>query len=156
MDIENKNDYYQSVVKFSWMYELWQWADKYKIDDLKVLDYNYNCNQDEYRGIPRNKEMLLKMKNLNLSHYDLDEIPEAIGDLPNLVCLNLDANKLTELPYNLCNLEHLENLSIVENRLTKLEEDFSFLKKLHRINIAGNNMKKVPEKLLQFTASVMN
>ena len=138
------------------MYELWQWADKYHIDDLKIYDYNYGCNEEQFRGIPRNKEMLLKIKNLNLSNYNLDKIPEAIGDLPNLVCLNLDSNNLTELPYNLCNLEHLENLSLIENNLTNLEEDFALLKNLSRISIAGNSLKTTPEKLVQFIIYSMN
>jgi len=133
-----------------------KWADENKIDDLQFTDYNNECNDKKFRGLPRNKKILLKIKNLNLSEYNLYNIPEEIGDFKNLVCLNLDFNNLTLLPYNLCNLENLETLSISENKLTKIEEDFSFLPNLYRINIVGNDLKKIPNKLVPFIVNTMN
>ena len=144
-----EDKYYHTVEKFSWIYNLWKWADENHIDCEREYD-SYGSDEFTFRGIPRDKDILKSMKNLNLAGYNLDYLPIEIGNLINLTSLTLDDNNLVELPYSIVYLENLEYLSISTNNLISLPEELSNLEKLHRIVIRGNNLKSISPVLSKF------
>ncbi len=84
----------------NWAERLWLWADDNDIGE----DY-----------IPRNKETLQSLTELDLGGNYLTELPTEIGNLTNLTKLYLNENKLTELPAEIGNLTNLTRLHLGNN-----------------------------------------
>ncbi len=73
--------------------------------------------------------MLINNDSLSMDYFDLEELPEAIGDFKQLRTLSLEGNPLKKLPNSLAYLVHLEFLYfspdlISAEALTKLEAFF--------------------------------
>jgi Leucine-rich repeat (LRR) protein len=137
-------DYYSTVEKYSWIYNLWKWADDNNIVEADaVFDEIGQCTT--YRGIPRDKQILENRTYIDLSDCNLNNIPEDIGNLIKLKELNLSENNLVELPYSILNLENLEVLNISENNISTIYDELCYLKKLHIFNSAGNPIVYFPE-----------
>ena len=77
-----------------WMTELWVWADKYEISE---------------EGLPRNREGLLTITDLDIRSNQLTELSESIGQLTRLRRLMVSNNQLDRLPDS---IGQLINLSI--------------------------------------------
>ncbi|SNT69643.1 leucine-rich repeat domain-containing protein [Psychrobacter sp. LV10R520-6] len=75
-----------------WMTELWMWADKFEIPE---------------KDLPRNKDDLLAIINLDISYKGLTELPDSIGQLSNLESLNISGNQLITLPECIVRLKKL-------------------------------------------------
>jgi Leucine-rich repeat (LRR) protein len=86
-----------------WMTELWAWADKFEISEEKL---------------PRNKEDLLEITDLNIGSNQLTYLPDSIGQLSNLELLNISGNQLTTLPECIVRLKKLVCLIIDEGSST--------------------------------------
>jgi hypothetical protein len=86
----------------AWVDELIAWADKNEIDE-DIL--------------PRNKEALLNLTELDLSGNGLSTLPESIGNLTNLTDLDLSYNDLNTLPKSIGNLTNLNVLDLRENNV---------------------------------------
>ncbi|WP_434581555.1 hypothetical protein MLC52_05390 [Sulfurimonas sp. NW15] len=141
-------NYYKTVIKGSWIYNLWVWADKYKIDNPQKINPNWGeIFEPEYRGIPRDKELLIQMRHLDLSNYNLREIPDDIVCMENLKWINISGNSLENFPLGILNYEFLESINISENIITFIPSDLKYLKNLHRIISVGNNLKNIDEEL---------
>ena len=128
IEITNENKYYETVEKYSWIYELWRWADKHNIE----------C-------IPRNKNKLESLEELDLSNLELADIPEELMWLTNLKKISFSNNCLSEFPYCILNLENLEILDLSQNNLTEIPDDICYLEKLYSINLNENHFKKIPD-----------
>jgi len=96
------------LVDESWMERLWQWADDNDIDD-EIL--------------PRDREALFNLTELDLTYNQLTELPKEIGNLVNLTELHLSYNQLTELPKEIGNLVNLTVLGLYNNQLTELPKE---------------------------------
>ncbi|MGP5556111.1 hypothetical protein [Psychrobacter celer] len=87
----------QALVDESWIQEIWDWADKFKIED---------------DVIPRNKLDLLCLETMEIGRYKgFKCLPKSIGNLSNLKSLNINANHLKSLPESIGNLSSLEKLT---------------------------------------------
>ncbi|PWA81671.1 NB-ARC domains-containing protein [Artemisia annua] len=75
---------------------------------------------------------LQKLKDLNLSYCNLEQLPESIGDLSFLEYLNLEGNNFTSLPGSLSQLSHLDLLDL--NGCKKLEVLAELPPRLQEIN----------------------
>ena len=84
--INDTNKYYETVGKFSFMYEIWKWAD----------NNNIKC-------IPRDKNKLESLEELDLSNLELADIPEDIMWLTNLKKVSFSNNGLSKFPYCILN-----------------------------------------------------
>jgi len=51
------------------------------------------------------------LQQLDLSHNQLNEIPEWFGNLESLIKLNIEENKLAKLPESVLNLSNLKSIS---------------------------------------------
>ena len=75
----------QLAVDESWMQEIWEWADKFKIHDLQV---------------PRDREKLLDLTSLDISSSDYHKLlVQNINDLTNYQSLYLWGDDFSELSY---------------------------------------------------------
>jgi len=110
MDVADKILAKQStdLVDESWMERLWQWADdNYKSENV----------------LPRDREGLINLTNLNLWQNKLTKLPKEIGNLVNLTYLGLGNNQLTELPKEIANLVNLTLLYLGGNKFTELPNE---------------------------------
>ena len=82
----------------SWIYRLWEWADDNYITDLEWVENIIYDNGGYWQGLPRNKEKLLNLSELNLNDCRLTEIPKEIVNLSKLTKLNLNNCQLSKLP----------------------------------------------------------
>jgi Leucine-rich repeat (LRR) protein len=98
-----------------WIIDLWEWADNFEISKEKL---------------PRNKEDLLEITDLNIGSNQLTYLPDSIGQLSNLESLNISGNQLTTLPECIVRLKKLVCLIVDEgsstdsaNKLVKLSTE---------------------------------
>ena len=143
----------QLAVDDSWMQEIWDWADKFGVDE---------------KDVPRKRENLLELTSLKLigsvkrffsrsngftSHYNdkFSELPESIGNLTNLTSLNLSANELSELPESIGNLTNLTSLELCDNSLSELPESIGNLTNLTSLNLNENSLSELPESIGNLT-----
>jgi Leucine-rich repeat (LRR) protein len=127
MDVADKILAKQStdLVDESWMEVLWQWA-----DDNRIQAYQ----------LPRNRDGLLNLTQLNLGHNQLTELPKEIGNLVNLTSLCLGSkflteqdNQLTELPKEIVNLVNLESINPGINSTLLTTEQLLWIKNIIRL-----------------------
>ena len=73
-----------------WMQILWDWADANDIDKEKKKENRFGKYWTN--GLPRNREQLLQIKELNLTN--IKELPDEITYLDNLTSLIIECNEL--------------------------------------------------------------
>lgn len=117
------------IDNLNWFENICKWADDNNIKNL-----------DRYkRGIPRNKEKLFALKELDLSEFDITYLPKEIGYLTNLVTLDLSFRRLELIPFEIGNLINLENLSLgTNNDNLDLPKSIKNLTNLKFISLCGN------------------
>lgn len=91
------------------------------------------------------KHPKLEVKELNLNHNQLTELPSNISKLVHLEKLYIDDNQLRDLTSELASLENLTKLSLNDNKLNELPSEFSSLVKLKEVYLSNNRLKKIPE-----------
>ena len=88
-----------------------------------------------------------EIKELNVEHSLLSELPEAIAQLQQLGSVDIGSNNLTEFPLFLQELP-IKTLNLTHNQITSPDPDIS-LPLLQSVNISANNLKGVPSFLLR-------
>ncbi len=88
-----------------------------------------------------------KATSLDLSHLELEAVPERLCELTSLQLLRLDSNHLTSLPEWLGDLKSLQRLDLDNNHLTSLPERLGELKSLQMLYLHYNRLTSVPEQL---------
>ena len=127
----------------SWTNELWAWADEFDIPE---------------EDIPRNKEGLLALTSLKLNRHwtviqnttltPINYLPEAIGELTNLLSIELLCHGLSTLPEGIGKLTKLKELEIDDVHLTKLPESIGRLKSLTKLMIMhAFELKELPHSI---------
>lgn len=147
---------------------LWLWADKNNIPDL-TFHKGSSDDLDTWDGFPRDLEQLLALKELDLSHCGLSDLPEefrflsltslnlygnefhvlpkAITQITTLTELWLNRNHLSELPEEIGNLSNLEFLGLSSNQLKELPHSFKNLKKLRKLWLDANCFSSIPQSI---------
>ncbi len=101
--------------------KIFEWANKNKVvgKTWKRAKWGINPPKDEWnsikRGIPRDKDTLLKITHLNLSKSRISDIPIELFKLKNLKYLDISGNSLTSLPNGISQLDNLEYLDLSNN-----------------------------------------
>ncbi|GJZ26846.1 NB-ARC domains-containing protein [Tanacetum coccineum] len=103
---------------------------------------NYLSNNVLVELIPQ----LPLLRVINLSNYQISEVPECIGSLKHLRYINLSRTTITNLPETVCDLYNLQTLIVFGcYRLAKLPNNFSKLKNLRHLDIRGTpDLKDMP------------
>ena len=102
---------------------------------LSILNANYN----RFKTMPRVVTKFGGLAVLMLEYNQLSEqLPNAIGQLGNLVVLNLAGNQLTELPDEVGLIQDLTQLNLAGNRLTDLPDSLCQIQKLDTLDLRGN------------------
>ncbi|PWA66319.1 NB-ARC domains-containing protein [Artemisia annua] len=83
---------------------------------------------------------------INLSDYEINEVPECIGSLKHLRYINLSRTKIVTLPETVCDLYNLQTLIVFGcSRLAKLPKRFFKLKNLRHLDIRDTpQLKDMP------------
>lgn len=114
-----------------WLQVLYDWADRFHIDD---------------HIFPRN-QTLMTMTVLDLTDFQISELPVEFGNLTELKHLYLNDNLLTQLPDSMGHLTQLKTLHINFNELTQLPDSITNLTQLIELDLWSNCLKKLPDAL---------
>ncbi|KAL7233912.1 hypothetical protein ACSBR1_017505 [Camellia fascicularis] len=89
---------------------------------------------------------LRRLRVLNMSRYDITEVPNSVGDLKHLRYLNLSHTSIEELPESLSSLYNLQTLMLREcTKLKKLPTDLGSLIDLHHLDTTNaHSLKEMP------------
>ncbi|KOM56826.1 hypothetical protein LR48_Vigan10g271800 [Vigna angularis] len=100
---------------------------------LRVLSLNGNYDLEE---VPDSVGDLKHLHSLDLSRTMIRKLPDSVGLLYNLLILKLnDCSFLKELPSNLHKLTNLRCLEFEDTEVTKMPMHFGELKNLHVLNM---------------------
>ncbi|MEM7342825.1 MAG: COR domain-containing protein [Chloroflexota bacterium] len=86
---------------------------------------------------------------LDLSYYELSELPPEIGQLTNLTKLDLKFNQLSELPPEIGKLTSLTSLNLYTNQLSELPPEIGKLTSLTSLNLSRNQLSELPPEISQ-------
>lgn len=102
----------------------------------------------------------LALRDLDLSHNQLQHVPETLGRLSSLWELRLNSNRLRALPETFGHLLALERLGdmswglrgarsmdLSSNQLELLPEALGALRSLRELDLCKNRLRRVPESL---------
>lgn len=106
-----------------WVYNLVEWAQKYNIQDI--------INAYERRVMYENtKEAMLSILMLDISSKNLEEIPEFVFNLENLIAIDASHNHLSQISIKRTELNKLSYLNISWNHIEPIVEHLSCIKHL--------------------------
>jgi hypothetical protein len=91
------------------------------------------------------------LTSINLSGLQLQEIPQSLSTLTNLLEADFDNNQLRDFPAVLMSWPKLKNLSLSSNTLDTHALGLVQLPALQTLRLCHNNLTAVPEGLSQFT-----
>jgi len=92
-------------------------------------------------------QIQLSPSKLNLSDYNLTNIPDDIGGFAYLRELNLDRNFISHLPDNITDLDSLKILRLNNNLLSVLPDSIGNLVNLEELYLSGNQLTAIPESI---------
>lgn len=87
------------------------------------------------------------LKKLNVSHNQLQDLPNTLGDCGDLEFLDVSHNLLTEFPQAFGKLERLKILNSSHNKLTKLFTGDVHWPAITTLNVSHNQLRSLPEAL---------
>lgn len=79
------------------------------------------------------------------------DVPEEIGNLPNLISLRLSTNQLSSIPPEIGNLINLAELDISHNQLSSIPSEIGNLANLTSLQISFNLLRGLPESFIKLS-----
>ncbi len=111
------------------------------IDTLKDLDLSHN----KIENLPDKISEMINLESLNLSWNMIQELPRSIGNLRKLQAIELSINNIGGLPDEFCLLENLNEFNMNGYQLDSLPDNFGNLKSLNKLDLNKNEIAKLPE-----------
>jgi internalin A len=93
-----------------------------------------NCSEDDFTEIAKIETITY----LILQGCNIEDIPESIGNLKNLVKIDLADNLISELPQSICGLSKLAILYLDSNEIANIPMSFYRLNRLYLIGLFNN------------------
>ncbi|AGC77186.1 leucine rich repeat (LRR) protein [Nonlabens dokdonensis] len=93
--------------------------------------------------------VLKEIKELYLSGQNIQNIPDSLHLLENLISLEFWVNNLGIIPPQIFKLLKLENLSINNNQIKLVPEEIGLLKNLRSLNLSNNELNSIPDHISQ-------
>ena len=127
---------------------------------IQEAQYKTSMNKNIFLGIPRNKNELLNLNQLNLEVQGIKEFPEVLFNLTKITVLNIQGNSLSSAggieSYNILKgiekFDLLEELSIANSSVTEFSNDLGKLKKLNKLVLKDNRfLQKLPNNITHLT-----
>lgn len=153
----------------SWIDELFQWADNNNIPELQYIEDDTMCGDGErpiegfWVGLPRDRDVLVNLEELDLSWHSCCEIPKQIKHLKNLkkftfskkrdgrqppFMKNADGlDEIEEIPDWIAELENLEELNLSNNKISFVPNAIGKLKNLKKLYLHNNMIMFVDAEL---------
>lgn len=94
---------------------------------------------------------LSSLEYLDLSHTNINFLPEEISELTSLKVLRLNGNHLEHLPKGIGKLSLLEELLLSDNKLKSLPAEIFLLKSLTLLGAGKNKIEVLPKEISQLT-----
>ncbi|XP_042876156.1 protein flightless-1-like [Penaeus japonicus] len=91
-------------------------------------------------NLPANIEALTNLADVDLSHNDLQKIPDCIFTLRNIKRLNMSDNSISEISGSIDTWSRLEVLNLCRNNLTALPSQICKLESLRRLMVNENQL----------------
>ena len=111
-----------------------------RVEKVQEMDLSYQVMS--FGGSFFDFSALCSLCNLDLSHNQLHELPEAIGSLLSLTHLFLNDNYLSSLqPIIIRRLANLQELDLRNNKLNNFSLDITELSCLRKLSVQGNPLK---------------
>jgi internalin A len=95
--------------------------------------------------LPEAIGQLSQLLKLDLSGNQLSWLPEVIGQLSRLQVLDLSHNQLSTLPEAIGRLSQLQKLSLYDNGLNMLPKAIGQLSQLRELDLSSNELSTLPE-----------
>lgn len=128
----------------SWIDELYEWADSNNIPDFQYIE-DVNLGDDGERlfkgywaGLPRDREVLTSLEELDLSWHNCSKMPEQIRYLKKLKKFSFSKSKDGLQPPFWKNADGLDAIEEIPSWIAELEN-------LEELNLSGNHIKYVPK-----------
>jgi small GTP-binding protein len=94
---------------------------------------------------------LANLITLDLSRNQITVIPDAIGNLANLTTLDLDNNQITVIPDAIGNLANLTTLDLDRNKITAIPDAIANLVNLTELSLSFNQITAIPDAITQLS-----
>lgn len=114
--LDNKSEIPREVIE-EWMRVLWEWADANDIPRGKL---------------PRDREKLLALKEIEFFNMGLEKLPDEFCNLEQLTSLGLWDNWFKALPERIINLKNLDKLNLRGNPLTLTARQENWINELRK------------------------
>lgn len=101
--------------------------------------------------LPDSIQNLTSLKYVHIVNTNLQEIPTAFCNLPNLKRLRLSGNPLDKLPEEIGNLKSLETFSFYSFHFTQIPDSFLQLPNLSAVGFESRAIKTIPLQLMNKT-----
>lgn len=101
-----------------------------------------NASDKELNEVPHWIFRCSHMKNLNLSNNRLKEVPREISYLKSLAKLDLSFNQLEELPKSLSRVKYITHINLSNNQLSEFPDQLKYMKHLKELDLSGNSLTK--------------
>lgn len=151
----------------SWIDKLFQWANDNNVPELEYFEDLWEAGNSKtvddgfWHGLPRNKEAMLSMTELNLDWHDLTELPGELGNLRQLTkiscCKEPDGlqakpsprtdNQLTCIPDWITDLPNLRSICFSGNAIELITEGIGNLVKLETLWLSENKIQNIPKSI---------
>lgn len=90
---------------------------------------------------------LKKLRHLDLSHSDVEVLPDAVSRLTNLQSLNTSSTRIKDLPKNIVHLQNLQTINISDTKITELPDSITCIYNLKRLEFKkSSELKRMPRK----------
>jgi hypothetical protein len=152
-----------------WIDELFRWADDNNVPELQYIENDTLWDNGErsiegfWVGLPRDREVLLNLEDLDLSWHSCSEIPKQIKYLKNLKRFSFSKSRdgrqppfmknsdgldaIEEIPDWIAELENLEVLDLSNNQIRYVPKAIGKLKNLKKLYLHRNMIMFVDPEL---------
>eukprot|EP01129_Flabellula_baltica_P011729 TRINITY_DN5184_c0_g1_i1.p1 TRINITY_DN5184_c0_g1~~TRINITY_DN5184_c0_g1_i1.p1 ORF type:complete len:1792 (+),score=310.50 TRINITY_DN5184_c0_g1_i1:31-5376(+) len=110
-----------------------QWIDLYN-NHVNLLEFKLDGCQDNER-----------LSQKSFSNFELQEFPETVLEMRNLVSLDISNNRIKYLPTALRTLDKLVTLDCSNNQIEVLPTSLGYMNKLENLLVSGNPVMKHPD-----------
>ncbi|UUY06977.1 leucine-rich repeat-containing serine/threonine-protein kinase [Pseudomonas sp. J452] len=111
-------------------------------ESLEVL----NLSANQLTSLPADLPRLHKLKVVFCSDNPFSELPEVLGDCPQLEMVGFKANRLRHLPAAALP-KALRWLILTDNQLSQLPQELGDCARLQKLMLAGNQLTDLPDSL---------